>query len=119
LTEIKIIYAGFTNPLVGPYRTPHSAVQSALDYERAFDSPWAAIDVMSEKIDCTAEMLRKGGAPTGQGGGIPPGPERRGGERNSLDDAAATARCQVITVPVQPPWMPFAPHPTFFQPSPQ
>ena len=34
-------------------------VQMVLDHEREYDSQWAAIKSISEKIGCTAETLRK------------------------------------------------------------
>ena len=35
------------------------AVQMVLDHEREYDSQWAAIRSIAEKIGCTAETLRK------------------------------------------------------------
>jgi len=35
------------------------AVQMVLDHEREYDSQWATIRSISEKIGCTAETLRK------------------------------------------------------------
>ena len=35
------------------------AVQMVLDHERDYDSQWAAIRSIAEKIGCTAETLRK------------------------------------------------------------
>jgi transposase-like protein len=35
------------------------AVKRVLDHEKEYDSQWAAIKSISEKIGCTAETLRK------------------------------------------------------------